>query len=124
MASSTNFGFEKVERLNGNIGYMELDGFVTSELGAETAIAAMQFLANTDALIIDLRYNGGGVPGTAQLIISYLFSETPVHYHSIVLLRTLNKRSTKYTKQHAPIRALYLSALPFEPARDFLCKTA
>ena len=83
MASSTNFGFEKVERLNGNIGYMELDGFVTTELGAETAIAAMQFLANTDALIIDLRYNGGGVPGTAQLIISYFFSETPVHYHSI-----------------------------------------
>lgn len=57
MASSTNFGFERVERLNGNIGYMELDGFVTTELGADTAIAAMQFLANTDALIIDLRYN-------------------------------------------------------------------
>ena len=83
LISSTNFGFEKVERLNGNIGYMELDGFVSNELGAETAIAAMQFLAHTDALIIDLRYNGGGVPGTAQLIISYLFSETPVHYHSI-----------------------------------------
>ncbi len=83
MAGAMNFGFEKVERLNGNIGYMELDGFVTAELGAETAIAAMQFLANTDALIIDLRYNGGGVPGTAQLIISYLFSESPVHYHSI-----------------------------------------
>lgn len=83
MTASQNFGFEKVERLNGNIGYMELDGFVTSELGAETAIAAMQFLANTDALIIDLRYNGGGVPGTAQLVMSYLFSETPVHYHSI-----------------------------------------
>lgn len=83
LASSQNFGFEKVERLNGNIGYMELDGFVTAELGAETAIAAMQFLANTDALIIDLRYNGGGVPGTAQLIISYFFSERPVHYHSI-----------------------------------------
>lgn len=83
MASSINFGFEKVERLNGNIGYMELDGFVTTELGAETAIAAMQFLANTDALIIDLRYNGGGVPGTSQLISSYFFSETPVYLHSI-----------------------------------------
>jgi C-terminal processing protease CtpA/Prc len=82
-AGSQNFGFEKVERLNGNVGYMELNGFVTNELGAETAIAAMQFLANTDALIIDLRYNGGGVPGTAQLIISYLFRENPVFYHSI-----------------------------------------
>ena len=83
IASAANFGFEKLERLNGNIGYMELDGFVTTELGAETAIAAMQFLANTDALIIDLRYNGGGVPGIAQLIISYFFSENPIHYHSI-----------------------------------------
>jgi hypothetical protein len=83
MASSINFGFEKVERLNGNVGYMELDGFVNSELGAETGIAAMQFLANTDALIIDLRYNGGGVPGLAQLISSYFFGQSPVHLYSI-----------------------------------------
>ena len=103
MASSTNFGFEKVERLNGNIGYMELDGFVTSELGAETAIAAMQFLANTDALIIDLRYNGGGVPGTAQLIISYLFSETPVHYHSIYW-RNDNRTEQFWTLPYVPGR--------------------
>lgn len=78
-----NFGFEKVERLNGNIGYMELNGFINPELGADTAIAALQFLANTDALIIDLRYNGGGVPGLAKLISSYFFSERPVHLHSI-----------------------------------------
>lgn len=83
MQSSMNFGFEKVERLNGNVGYMELNGFVSAELGGETAIAAMQFLANADALIIDLRYNGGGTPGTAQMLISYLFGEKPIHYHSI-----------------------------------------
>jgi retinol-binding protein 3 len=103
MASSQNFGFEKVERLNGNIGYMELDGFVTTELGAETAIAAMQFLANTDALIIDLRYNGGGVPGTAQLIISYFFGETPVHYHSIYW-RQGNRTEQFWTLPYLPGR--------------------
>ncbi len=103
MAASTNFGFEKVERLNGNIGYMELDGFVSNELGAETAIAAMQFLANTDALIIDLRYNGGGVPGTAQLIISYLFSETPVQYHSIYW-RQGNRTEQFWTLPYVPGR--------------------
>jgi C-terminal processing protease CtpA/Prc len=43
----------------------------------------MQFLANTDALIIDLRYNGGGVPGLAQLISSYFFGQSPVHLYSI-----------------------------------------
>lgn len=103
MASSANFGFEKVERLNGNVGYMELDGFVSTELGAETAIAAMQFLANTDALIIDLRYNGGGVPGTAQLISSYFFSETPVHYHSIYW-RQGNRTEQFWTLPYVPGR--------------------
>lgn len=103
IASSANFGFEKLERLNGNIGYMELDGFVTAELGAETAIAAMQFLANTDALIIDLRYNGGGVPGTAQLIISYFFNETPVHYHSIYW-RQDNRTEQFWTLPYVPGR--------------------
>jgi C-terminal processing protease CtpA/Prc len=82
MAASGNFGFDRVERLNGNIGYMELNGFIDPNLGAPTAIAAMNFLANTDGLIIDLRYNGGGVPGLAQLISTYLF-EGPVHLHSI-----------------------------------------
>jgi C-terminal processing protease CtpA/Prc len=82
MAASVNFGFERVERLNGNIGYIELDGFADPDQAGETAIAAMNFLANTDALIIDLRFNGGGVPGIAQLISSYLF-ERPVHLNSI-----------------------------------------
>jgi hypothetical protein len=101
MASSINFGFEKVERLNGNVGYMELDGFVNAELGAETAIAAMQFLANTDALIIDLRYNGGGVPGIAQLISSYFFNETPVYLHSIYW-REGNRTEQFWTLPYVP----------------------
>jgi C-terminal processing protease CtpA/Prc len=82
-AAAQNFGFEKVERLNGNVGFMELNGFINPELGAEKAIAAMSFLADTDALIIDLRYNGGGEPGLAQLISTYFFSSKPVQLHSI-----------------------------------------
>jgi C-terminal processing protease CtpA/Prc len=82
-AAAQNFGFEKVERLNGNVGFMELNGFINPELGAEKAIAAMSFLADTDALIIDLRYNGGGEPGLAQLISTYFFSGKPVQLHSI-----------------------------------------
>ena len=81
-ASAQNYGFEKLERLPGNIGYMELDGFIRTEWGAETAIAAMNFLSNTDALIIDLRYNGGGEPGLIQLISSYFF-EKPVHLNTL-----------------------------------------
>jgi C-terminal processing protease CtpA/Prc len=102
IVSAENFGFEKVERLNGNVGYLELNGFINPELGAETAIAAMQFLANTDALIIDLRYNSGGVPGLAQLISTYLFVR-PVHLHSIYW-REGNRTEQFWTLPYVPGR--------------------
>ncbi|HVF57434.1 MAG TPA: S41 family peptidase [Pyrinomonadaceae bacterium] len=78
-----NFGFEKIERLPGNIGYLELRGFTPAEFGGETVAAAMNFLANTDALIIDLRRNGGGDPAMVRLICSYLFGSEPVHLNDL-----------------------------------------
>jgi C-terminal processing protease CtpA/Prc len=51
--------------------------------GAETVAAAMNFLANTDALIFDLRQNGGGDPEMVALISSYLFGDKPVHLNSL-----------------------------------------
>jgi C-terminal processing protease CtpA/Prc len=78
-----NFGFEKVERLPGNIGYIDFRGFTDPELGAETVAAAMNFVANTDALIFDLRENGGGYPDMVALISSYLFGDTPIHLNSL-----------------------------------------
>lgn len=74
-AKATNFGFYKVERLEGNIGYIDLREFVNAQIGGETAVHAMNFLAHTDALIIDLRKNKGGHPGMIALISSYLFEE-------------------------------------------------
>lgn len=70
-----NFGFVKVERLSGNVGYLDLRGFSPAQFGGTTAVAAMNFLANTDAVIIDLRKNGGGDPSMIQLISSYFFKE-------------------------------------------------
>lgn len=78
-----NHGFRKVERLHGNVGYLRLDRFVDPELGGETAAAAMSFLANTDALIVDLRQNGGGTPLMVALLASYLLEPSPVHLNSI-----------------------------------------
>ena len=59
---SHNFGFEKVERLSGNVGYLDLRTFFTVDVpgAAETAVAAMNFLAHTSSLIVDLRRNKGG----------------------------------------------------------------
>jgi hypothetical protein len=63
-----NYGFDRVERLDGNIGYIELRGFFDPQNGAQTVQAAMTMVANTDALIFDLRQNGGGDPAMVALI--------------------------------------------------------
>jgi C-terminal processing protease CtpA/Prc len=78
-----NFGFERVERMNGNIGYVDLRGFSDHEAGADTVASAMKFLENTEALIFDLRQNGGGNPSMVALISSYLFGDKPVHLNSL-----------------------------------------
>lgn len=76
-----NYGFLKLERLAGNVGYLDLRGFndERDENARKTAEAAMAFLANTDAVIIDLRLNGGGSGGMADLLASYFFGEERVH---------------------------------------------
>jgi retinol-binding protein 3 len=53
------------------------------ELGADTVAAAMNFVNGTDALIIDLRGNGGGNPAMVALICSYLFGPEPVHLNDL-----------------------------------------
>lgn len=68
-----NFGFQQTRRLEGNIGYLEFTYFHDPIEAAEVATTAMQFLSNTDALIIDLRKNNGGAMEMGQFISSYLF---------------------------------------------------
>lgn len=81
--AAVNYGFEKVERMGGNVGYLDLRGFFPAEYGGETAAAAMNFVANADALIIDLRQNGGGDPSMVALVCSYLFGPEPVHLNDL-----------------------------------------
>ena len=83
-AARDNFRFRRVEILTGNVGYLRFDGFVNAAYSGPTAVAAMNFLAHTDALIIDLRYNGGGSPSLIQLITTYFFDE-PVHLNSFYI---------------------------------------
>lgn len=70
----TNFGFDEVARLQGNIGYIRFSYFADPELAYDTAASVMRFVGNTDALIIDLRYNNGGYLEMAQFLASYFFS--------------------------------------------------
>jgi retinol-binding protein 3 len=82
-AATENFGFQKVERLDGNVGYIDLRGFMPAEVAGDTAAAAMNFVANTDALIIDVRKNGGGAPSMVAMLCSYLFGPEPTHLNDL-----------------------------------------
>lgn len=103
-----NYGFEKVERMPGNLGYLEFRGFFDPEEGGEVVSAAMNFLANTDALIIDLRRNGGGDPAMVALICSYFFEGEPVHLNDIYT------RSDNSTQQYW--------TLPYVPGKRYVGK--
>ena len=92
-AERNNFGFVKVERIKGNIGYIKFNQFYPAEIGGATAIAAMNLVGHCDALIFDLRENGGGEPSMIQLITSYLF-ESPQ------LLNTFEVRGQERNDQY------------------------
>ncbi|PZU97276.1 MAG: peptidase, partial [Leptolyngbya sp.] len=63
-----NFDFNKVERLPGNVGYIQLFSFEPPEFAGESLAAAMTLVAHTDALIFDLRHNQGGAPAMVALL--------------------------------------------------------
>jgi hypothetical protein len=77
-----NCAFEKAERLPSNIGYLKFNAFPPPDICGPTAIAAMNFLGNVDAIIFDLRDNGGGDPKMVALISTYLFDK-PTHLNDI-----------------------------------------
>ncbi|MGZ8458233.1 MAG: S41 family peptidase, partial [Gemmatirosa sp.] len=67
----TNFAFERVERLPGNVGYIRLHQFVPLDLSRDTWLAALAFLRNVDALIVDVRDNVGGAPDALQFLLGH-----------------------------------------------------
>jgi hypothetical protein len=95
-----NYAFRKVELLPGNIGYIKFDLFNPSEPAKAAAAAALAFVQNCDALIFDLRENGGGSPEMINFISSYLFEE-PTHLNSFYD-RLSNKTSESWTSKQVP----------------------
>jgi Peptidase family S41/N-terminal domain of Peptidase_S41 in eukaryotic IRBP len=82
MLEHQNCTFSKLEILNHNIGYVKFGAFPDPDICAPTVVAAMNFLAHTDALIFDLRENHGGDPSMVDFMVSYLFRE-PTHINDL-----------------------------------------
>ena len=70
-----NYGFKELKILDGGIGYLDLRLFFATYYAGEVAVAAMNFFTNCNAVIIDLRYNGGGWDDMVNFLLSY-FAES------------------------------------------------
>lgn len=125
-ARAENFGVARAEVLPGNIGYVDLRQFLPLFAARETMIATMAKVANTRALIFDLRRHRGGAPDTVAFVCSYLFGATPVHLNSIYR-RGDDSTTPFYTNpdvpgtRFGPDKPVYLltSSFTFSAAEEF-----
>jgi hypothetical protein len=106
--AAINCGFEQAAHYPPNIGYLKLNIFAEPDVCSSTGIAAMNFLADSDTLIIDLRDNHGGAPHMVALLSSYLFDE-PTHLDDIY------DRGQNTTEQ--------LWTFPYMPGKKFTGKS-
>ncbi len=122
-----NYGIGTPERLEGNVAYLELRTFgMPPEMMADALAEAMTKVADADALIIDVRRNGGGSPWTVALVSSYLFGPDTVHLNSLYW-RPANRTDHFYTrasvagKRFGPNKPLYVltSRRTFSAAEEF-----
>lgn len=87
-----NYRIAEVRRLDGNIGYIDLRGVTSPDVGGPAIAAAMELVAHTEALIFDLRKNRGGDPDGVQMWNSYLFPDSDTHLNDIYDGRTQRTR--------------------------------
>lgn len=117
-----NQGVHRVERLDGNVGLIELRRIATATEGAAAIGAAMQLVAHSTALVLDLRACLGGAPDGAALWNSFFFPED----HDQVHLHDVYDRGTDSTRQYwtsptSPVRATRTTAgarSTYSPARS------
>jgi hypothetical protein len=83
MGRLDNFGIRRTERLDGNVGYLDVRRVAMPTNAGPAITAAMELVAGTYALILDLRYNGGGSPEGVLYWCSYLLDEKPIHLNDI-----------------------------------------
>jgi C-terminal processing protease CtpA/Prc len=101
---ATNGGVQRVEVLSGNVGYLNLTTFWRVEEVGDIVAEAMRLLRRADALILDMRQNSGGSPGTVALLFGYLFDRAALPLFDIV--------------PRTGTAASYVTPTPAPPERD------
>ena len=83
-AEAEHFGIGETRVLTGNVGYLPFNRFFRAEFAGDALAVAMESLATTDALIVDLRESRGGDPVMAVLAASWFFDGRPRHWNDLV----------------------------------------
>lgn len=102
---ASNYGFKEIKILPGNIGYFKLNEFSYNTDAYDAAVGAMSFLSNTDALIIDLRNNGGGSPEMVQFLCSFFLDNPRKHLNSFSY-KEKEKLTQYWTYTYLPAKRL------------------
>jgi hypothetical protein len=113
-------GVTRADRLPGDVGYLEIVGFPPPDVFKPPVDRAMAALADTRALIIDVRRNGGGSPVSVAYLVSYfLAGEAPVHVNSFVFRNpgTETYRTEEFWSSPTPFsyagKPVYVLSSPF-----------
>jgi hypothetical protein len=99
-----SYGIDSVRRLPGNVGYMEVRGFGPAEFVSDAMTSAMKLLSGTDALILDLRRNGGGEPDGVAYLLSHFFAEGDLRHLNDIYSRTENTTRQYWTIPSVTVR--------------------
>ncbi|HEX8170950.1 MAG TPA: S41 family peptidase [Thermoanaerobaculia bacterium] len=78
-----NYDFVELRNLPGNVGYLDLRSFPPPDVAGTVAAAAMNFLAGTDAVIIDVRNNSGGTGDMVTFLATYFFAQPTALFNTV-----------------------------------------
>jgi retinol-binding protein 3 len=93
-------GIERVERLDGNVGYLKLNRFIGGDAAFDAVAQALDSLDGTDAMVLDLRGIPGGNAQMSHFILSH-FMPPDVHYLNVLSVAT-GETSTRHTLSEVP----------------------
>lgn len=100
----SGYGIERVQRLPGNVGYLELRGFGPLAFVGDAYTDAMSLLVGTDALVLDLRRNRGGQPESVAHLLSHFFGVDDERHLNDIYNRPRNSTREYWTNPAVTVR--------------------